>query len=104
VAEKRAANARTVVQAPRFGKAKGRVPAKAQLLVDEAVKEIMADPMLGDPKTGPLKGVRVYKFKVGPTQFLLAYQFDDKRNVVELLDLAPHENFYKDLKDYLDAR
>lgn len=95
---------RSILQAPRFGKAKRRLPAKGQLAVDGAVKEILADPLIGEPKMGPLKGVRVYKFKTGPTQFLLAYQFDDRRNVVELLDVGPHENFYKDLKDYLDAR
>ena len=95
---------RTVVQAPRFGKAKGKMHAKAQLAVDEAVKQILAESVVGGAKTGPLKGVYVHKFKVGPVQLLLAYQFDERRNVVELLDVGPHENFYKDLKNYLDAR
>ncbi len=97
-------HARTLVQSPRFGKLKRKMHAKAQLATDEAVKAIVANPLIGDPKAGPLKGVSVYKFKVGPVQMLLAYQFDERRNVVELLDVGPHENFYKDLKDYLDAR
>lgn len=95
---------RTVVQAPRFGKAKRRLPATAQLEVDEAVKRVIADPLVGEPKVGALKGVRILKFKVQALQLLLAYQFDSKRNAVEVLDVGPHENFYRELQKYLDAR
>ncbi|MBI5628539.1 MAG: type II toxin-antitoxin system RelE/ParE family toxin [Candidatus Rokubacteria bacterium] len=35
---------------------------------------------------------------------MLAYQFDTRRNVVEVLDVGPHENFYRELRKYLDAR
>ena len=58
----------------------------------------------GEPKVGALKGVRVVKVKVGSQQLLLAYQFDPKRNVIEVLDAGPPENFYRDLQKYLDAR
>ena len=95
---------RTVVQAPRFGKAKRRLPAAAQLEVDESVKRIVADPLAGEPKVGALKGVRVLKFKIHAVQLLLAYRFEAKRNVVEVLDVGPHENFYRELQKYLDAR
>ena len=98
------ARTRTVVQAPRFGRSKKRLPNAAQLQIDEAVKGLLADPLSGEPKTGALKGVRVIKFKVGPQQLLLAYQFDAKRNVIEVLDVGPHENFYRELQKYLDAR
>jgi len=95
---------RAVVQAPRFGKAKRRLPVTAQLEVDEAVKRVIADPLVGEPKVGALKGVRVVKFKVQTQQLLVAYQFDAKRNVIEVLDVGPHENFYRELQKYLDAR
>ena len=95
---------RTVLQAPRFARAKRRLPAVAQEAVDEAVKGVVADPLSGEPKLGALKGVRVVKFKVGPAQLLLAYQFDPKRQVIEVLDVGPHENFYRELQKYLDAR
>lgn len=95
---------RTVVQAPRFGKAKRRLPAAAQLEVDESVKGILADPLVGEPKVGALKGVRVLKFKIHAVQLLLAYRFEAKRNVVEVLDVGPHENFYRELQKYLEAR
>jgi len=95
---------RSVVQAPRFAKSKRHLPAAAQLAVDETVKALMSDPLAGEPKTGALKGIRVVKFKVGPQQLLLAYQFNEKQNVIEILAVGPHENFYRDLRRYLDAR
>jgi hypothetical protein len=72
--------------------------------VDEAVRGILADPLSGEPKAGTLKGVRVVKFKVQAVQLLLAYQFDPRRNTVEVLNVGPHENFYRDLQKYLETR
>jgi hypothetical protein len=96
--------ARSVLQAPRFGRAKKRLPPAAQLAGDEAVKGVLTDPLSGEPKVGALKGVRVVKFKVIAQQLLLAYQFDVKRNLIEVLDVGPHESFYRELQKYLDAR
>ncbi len=48
--------------------------------------------------------MRVAKFKINVQQYLLAYRFFAKPNVIELLDVGPHENFYRDLQTYLDAR
>ena len=98
------ARPRDLIQAPRFGKSKRRLPAVAQLAVDEAVRGVMADPLSGEPKSGALQGVRVARFKVGRQQVLLAYQFHAKANRVEGLDVGRHENFYRDLQKYLDAR
>ncbi len=95
---------RTVEQSTRFGKAKRRLPPKGQLALDEEVKKILENPLVGEMKTGTLKGVRVVKFKLGPLQLLLAYEFNDRRNVVELLDVGPHENFYRDLEAYQKDR
>jgi hypothetical protein len=50
------------------------------------------------------KGVRVGKFKVGQQQLLLAYQFDARRNLTEVLDVGPHENFSRDLQTHLADR
>ena len=43
--------------------------------------------------------VSIFIFGLG-----LAYRFFAKSNVIELLDVGPHENFYQDLQGYLDAR
>ena len=95
---------RTVLQAPRFGKSKRSFPAPAQLEIDEQVKGIVADPFVGEPKVGALRGVRVVKFKVGPQQLLVAYSFNAKKQTIEMLDVGPHENFYRELTKYLGAR
>lgn len=95
---------RTAKAAPRFLRSKRSLDEAVQLDVDEQVKRIIADPMIGELKSGPLRGVRVLKFKSGPRQYLLGYTFTSKTNVVEVLDIGVHENFYKGLKDYLDAR
>lgn len=95
---------RPVEQSTRFGKAKRRLPAKHQLALDDEVKNVVENPLIGEMKMGALKGVRVLKFKLGPLQLLLAYEFDGRRNVVEILDVGPHENFYRDLESYLKER
>lgn len=95
---------RTVLEMPRFIRNKKRLVPKAQLAVDEAVKAILADPLSGEPKSGALKAIRVVKFKVGPQQLLLAYKLDEKRNIIEAWAIGPHENFYRDLQEYMDAR
>lgn len=95
---------RSVRQSTRFGKSKRRLTPKGQLALDAAVRKIVGDPTIGEMKTGALKGVRVMQFKLGPLQLLLAYEFNARRNQVELLDVGPHENFYRDLEDYIRER
>jgi mRNA-degrading endonuclease RelE of RelBE toxin-antitoxin system len=95
---------RQVLATPRFLRSKRSLSDVAQKAVDEAVSNIMQDPLKGEAKTGALKGVRVVKFTVEQQHYLLAYQFFSKRNVIDVLDIAPHENFYRDLQKYLGAR
>ena len=55
-------------------------------------------------KQGALKGVRVVKFNAANQRYLLAYYFLSKPNVIEMLDVGVHENFYKGLEGYLEDR
>ncbi|SRR6266508_276826 len=89
--------ARLVLQAPRFARAKRAFPDKVRLEIDEVVKSIAAEPLAGEQKAGALKTVHVRKFKVGPQQLLLASTFISKTQTLELLDVGPHENFYRGL-------
>lgn len=70
---------------------------KAQL--DEAIREIIQNPSTGERKKGDLRMVNVYKFRIDNTLYLLAYIYTPER--LELIMLGPHENYYKDLKNYL---
>jgi hypothetical protein len=68
-----------------------------QLQFDDVIKAIMADPLVGEPKTRALKGVRVEKVKVGRQQILGAYTVTAKTKTLEMLDVGPHKNFYRGL-------
>jgi hypothetical protein len=85
-------------------KSKRRLAEAVQEEVDARVRALIENPLQGEPKAGALKGVRVVKFKAGVQQHLLAYQFFAKPNVIELLDVGIHENFYRDLQTYQDSR
>ncbi len=69
-----------------------------KLTLDEAVKTIMDNPSLGKVKTGDLAGIQVYKYKHSTQQYLLAYHFVAEEELMTLLALGTHENFYRDLK------
>ncbi|MBU4121621.1 MAG: type II toxin-antitoxin system RelE/ParE family toxin, partial [Proteobacteria bacterium] len=53
-------------------------------------------------KKGDLRGVFIHKFKLKTTQYLLAYRKVGED--LELLMIGPHENYYRDLKQYLKNR
>lgn len=57
---------------------------------------------VGEEKKGDLKGVFVHKFKIKNIQYLLAYRMVG--NDLELIMIGPHENYYRDLKQYLKNR
>ncbi len=82
----------TIKQMPAFKKAYKKLP----LCVNNAIKEIIKNPQIGNEKRGDLSGVYVYKFKIHHQEFLLAYEWDATQRL--LLALGVHENFYRDLK------
>ena len=66
--------------------------------LDEAVKNIINNPNIGEVKVGDLAGVRVYKFRMVNQLTLLAYIYDELKNEIVVLNFAPHEHFYRNLK------
>jgi mRNA-degrading endonuclease YafQ of YafQ-DinJ toxin-antitoxin module len=64
--------------------------------VDQAVADIVRDPVIGEAKKGDLSGVYVHKFDCVNQLFLLAYEYDPTTRV--LLLVGTHENFYRNLK------
>ena len=71
-------------------------------VLDSEVRKITENPAIGEEKKGDLRGVFVHKFKLKAAQYLLAYRKagDD----LELVMIGPHENYYRDLKQYLKNR
>jgi mRNA-degrading endonuclease RelE of RelBE toxin-antitoxin system len=92
------AKAKSVLQTPTFKKAVKKLKPKQKTELDNAVKEVMAKPALGEQKKGNLAFLRVYKFKMNKQLTLLGYSFDDGTLTLELMALGSHENFYRDIK------
>ncbi|MCI5161386.1 MAG: type II toxin-antitoxin system RelE/ParE family toxin [Candidatus Electrothrix sp. AX5] len=88
-----------VIQAPLFAREKKKLNKTQRKKLDEAVKTIMTDPSVGRAKSGDLQGVRVYKYKLGNKQILLAYEVVD--TTLYLYTFGSHENFYRNLSKYI---
>ena len=71
-------------------------------ILDQEIQRIAENPSIGEEKKGDLTGVFVYKFKLNTTQYLLAYRKVGQD--LELVMIGPHENYYRDLTQYLKDR
>ena len=88
-----------IIQAAMFAKQKKRLHKQQIIVLDEAIKSVSNDPTIGDMKMGDLQGTRVYKFRAKKQQILSAYEVIE--STLYLYTFGSHENFYRDLKKYL---
>ncbi|MBM3361400.1 MAG: type II toxin-antitoxin system RelE/ParE family toxin [Betaproteobacteria bacterium] len=86
-----------VLVTPTFERTVKKLHKQQKAALDDAVRAIVGQPEAGETKVGDLAGVRVYKFRMGNLLCLLAYRVLDE-NMLKLLMVGPHENFYRDLK------
>ena len=91
-----------VIQSASFKKKVRKFPKREKKILDSEIRKIMQNPTVGEEKKGDLRGVFVHKFKIRTTQYLLSYRFVVDR--LELIMIGPHENYYRDLSDYLKTR
>lgn len=89
-----------IIQSPLFFRTIKKFRKNEKKILDTHVKKIVENPNIGIQKTGALKDVFVYKFKIKTLQYLLAYQ--KNRDTIELIMIGLHENYYRDLQNYLD--
>ena len=91
-----------IYQSRSFEQKVKKMPGQEKKILDLEIRRIAENPSLGEEKKGDLRGVRVHKFKLKTIQYLLAYRKvgDD----LELVIIGPHENYYRDLKQYLKNR
>ena len=87
-----------VLQTSSFKKAAKKLRKNQKQDLDNAVKTLMENPLLGEQKKGDLSFMRVYKFKMVKQLTLLGYSYEDGTVVLELLTFGSHENFYRDAK------
>ncbi|MGF1779060.1 type II toxin-antitoxin system RelE/ParE family toxin [Vibrio nomapromontoriensis] len=90
----------TVLQTPSFKKAVKKLHKNQKSDLDNAIRELMKDPYLGEEKKGDLSFLRVHKFKMVKQLTLLGYSYEDDTVTLELMALGSHENFYRDVKRF----
>ena len=84
-------------QTARFDRTFKKLHSSSQTRVNEAIRRLVTDPLLGERKSGDLGEFFVYKFREGKHLWLLAYRLGDGDSI-QLIDLGSHENFYKGLR------
>mgnify|MGYP002637600209 CR=1 FL=1 len=87
-----------VLQTPTFKKAVKKLHPNQKKDLDKAIKSLMKAPLLGDQKKGDLSFLRVHKFKMAKQLTLLGYSYQEDEIILELMVLASHENFYREVK------
>ena len=92
-----------IVQSRLFAKRARRFRKQEKQVLDKQVRAILDNPRIGQEKRGELRGVFVHKFKMHTTQYLLAYRIMENE-VLELIMIGPHENYYRDLERYTKDR
>lgn len=88
-----------IVQTPIFKRTYKKLHNNEKLACNNAITAIAENPEIGEEKKQDLAGIRVYKYKLNEKIYLLSYSYDPK--TLRLIMLGFHENFYRDLKDYL---
>jgi len=85
-------------QKPKFFRTYKKLKTNQLRDVNIAIQLITENPEIGVLKIADLQGMRIYKFRMNKQPVLIAYDWDALGNVITLLALGSHENFYRDLK------
>lgn len=88
-----------ILQAQSFKKSLKKLHHNQKKCLDETIRTLCNEPLLGELKKGDLAGVRVYKFQMMSLLTLLAYKYDPQEDLLMLLKIGSHENFYRDVKE-----
>ncbi len=92
-----------IYQSRTFEKKVKKFNEKEKSEIDNEIKQIIQNPLIGTEKKGDLRGVFVHKFNLQNQLYLLSYRFI-KEESLELIMVGPHENYYRDLKSYLKSQ
>ncbi len=87
----------------KFNRIAKKFPEELKAALDDQIRNICENPGLGEMKKGDLAGVRVHKFGFFGRLYLLAYEVNGANEVILLHAVGGHENFYRDLKQYLKS-
>lgn len=82
---------------PTFARAVKKRHPRQKADLDAAVRAVVNDPGIGEPKVGDLAGIQVDKFRMVNPLCVVAYRVLDD-DAIKLLMVGPHANVYRDLK------
>jgi len=85
-----------LVQSNQFKKAYKKLHANQLPEINNALKDIIANPEIGEKKQGDLSWLRVHKFKMLRQLTLIGYTV--KNETLAFIAIGSHENFYRDVK------
>lgn len=88
----------SVLQTPTFKRVTKKLKPNQRRDLNQAIRELINDPYLGEKKKGDLKELYVYKFKMVNQLTLLGYQYVENQLLLTLITLGSHENFYRDIQ------
>jgi mRNA-degrading endonuclease RelE of RelBE toxin-antitoxin system len=88
-----------IIQSPLFARTIKKFNKNEKKILDTEIRSIVDNPLIGQQKKGDLKNIFVYKFKIEDRQFLLSYRHS--KDLLELITIGSHENYYRELKSYL---
>lgn len=89
-----------------------RTADKAQKKLDKPLRELIKTALIeiatsptrkGERLSQPLTMVYSHHFKYQGREFRIAYQYSEEQDCVCVLLIAPHENFYKRVKNLVYA-
>jgi len=87
-----------IKQTSLFKKVVKKLSKQNKACLDEEIKKLAKNPILGVQKKGDLDFLRVHKFKILNQQYLLGYSYNEEEVVLTLLKFGMHENFYRDIR------
>lgn len=89
-----------ILQSRSFERKVKKLSKQDKVILDKQIQIIVEEPSIGEEKKkGDLRGVHVHKFKIKTILYLLSYRFMGDN--LELIMIGPHQNYYRDLKNYL---
>lgn len=87
-----------VFETPTFRKAFKKLSESEKILVEDEIDKVIDNPDIGEQKKGDLSHLWVHKFKMNDQLVLLGYSWKETELQLYLLNIASHENFYRDAK------
>ena len=87
-----------IKQSNSFKKSIKKLPQQHKATLDNEVKKLAQNPLMGEQKKDGLDFLRVHKFKLSNQEVLLGYMLEEDELILTLLKFGAHENFYRDIK------